>query len=145
MKDTAVSDIRSFIMLGHTGSGKTTLCDAILFKMGLADRMGLVSAGTSMSDFTEEEISRKSSIYAQVFSGVYSTGGRKNQIVMIDSPGVDDFAGQVICSFRAVNAALVAVDHGLHDEHAGDAARFGDGGHGVRSSPGRSGSGGTGR
>ena len=110
MKDTAVSDIRSFIMLGHTGSGKTTLCDAILFKMGLADRMGLVSAGTSMSDFTEEEISRKSSIYAQVFSGVYSTGGRKNQIVMIDSPGVDDFAGQVICSFRAVNAALVAVD-----------------------------------
>lgn len=110
MKDIAVKDVRSFVILGHTGSGKTTLCDAILFKMGLSDRLGLVSAGTSMSDFTDEEISRKSSVYAQVFSGVFADNGKKNQIVMIDSPGVDDFIGQVICASRAVNSALISVD-----------------------------------
>jgi elongation factor G len=110
LKDIPINDVRSFITLGHTGSGKTTLCDAVLFKMGLTDRLGLVSAGTSMSDFTEEEISRKSSIYAQVFSGIFTDGGRKNQIVMIDSPGVDDFTGQVICACRAVNSALISVD-----------------------------------
>ena len=110
MKDIAINDVRSFIILGHTGSGKTTLCDAILFKLGLTDRMGLVSTGTSVSDFTEEEISRKSSVYAHVFSGVYADGGKKNQIVLIDSPGVDDFVGQVICACRAVNSALISVD-----------------------------------
>ncbi len=110
MKDIAINDLRSFVILGHTGSGKTTLCDALLFKLGLSDRLGLVSNGTSASDYTEEEIGRKSSVYAKVFSGVYADGGKKNQVVMIDSPGVDDFVGQVICACRAVNAALITVD-----------------------------------
>jgi len=110
LKDIAINDVRSFVILGHTGSGKTTLCDAVLLKMGLTDRQGLVSAGTSVSDFNEEEISRKSTVYAKVFSGVYADGGKKNQIVMIDSPGVDDFVGQVICACRAVNSALISVD-----------------------------------
>jgi len=110
LKDIAINDLRSFVILGHTGSGKTTLCDALLFKLGLSDRLGLVSNGTSASDYTEEEIGRKSSVYAKVFSGVYADGGKKNQVVMIDSPGVDDFVGQVICACRAVNAALITVD-----------------------------------
>lgn len=110
MKDIAINDVRSFIILGHTGSGKTTLCDAILYKTGLTDRMGLVSAGTSISDFTEEEVSRKSSVYAKSFTVMVNDGGRKNQIVLIDSPGVDDFVGQVNCACRAVNSALISVD-----------------------------------
>ncbi|MDD5482606.1 MAG: elongation factor G [Kiritimatiellae bacterium] len=110
MKDIAINDVRTFVLLGHTGSGKTTLCDAVLYKTGLTDRMGLVSAGTSLSDFTETEISRKSSVYAQSFTTVFNDGGKKSQIVIIDSPGVDDFAGQVICACRAVNSALITVD-----------------------------------
>lgn len=110
MKDILIGDVRSFILLGHTGSGKTTLGDAMLFKMGLTDRMGSVSAGTSLSDYTDEEISRKSSVYAQVFTAFHEKDGKKRQIVFIDSPGVDDFVGQVICSCRAVNSALLSVD-----------------------------------
>ena len=110
MKDIAVNDVRSFVLLGHTGSGKTTLCDAILYKTGLTDRMGLVSAGTSLSDFTEEEINRKSSVYAHSFTVTFNDGGKKSQIVLVDSPGVDDFVGQVICACRAVNSALISVD-----------------------------------
>jgi len=110
LKDIAINDVRSFVLLGHTGSGKTTLCDAILYKTGLTDRLGLVSAGTSLSDFTEEEISRKSSVYAQSFSVMFNDGNKKSQIVLIDSPGVDDFVGQVNCACRAVNSALISVD-----------------------------------
>lgn len=110
MKDIAVKDVRAFVILGHTGSGKTTLCDAILHQLGLTDRLGSVSAGTSLSDFTEEEIARKSSIYTQPFTGVFNAGGRKNQIIAVDAPGVDDFVGQVICACRAVNSALLTVD-----------------------------------
>jgi elongation factor G len=110
LKDVAVSDVRSLVILGHTGSGKTSLCDAMLLKLGLTDRLGSVSAGTSLSDFTAEEIARKSSIYAQSFTGIFNDAGRKKQIVFIDCPGVDDFVGQVICACRAVNSALLTVD-----------------------------------
>lgn len=110
MKDIPVSNVRSFAVLGHTGSGKTSLCDAILYKIGLTDRLGSVSAGTSICDFMDEEISRKASVYAHPFSAVFNDGGKKTQLVIIDTPGVDDFAGQVICACRAVNAALITVD-----------------------------------
>lgn len=97
-------------MLGHTGSGKTTLGDAILQKIGVVDRLGSVSAGTSACDYTEEEIGRKSTVSAKSFTGTFVSGGKKNQIVFVDSPGVDDFIGQVACAFRAVNSALITVD-----------------------------------
>ena len=72
MKDIAITDMRNFVLLGHTGSGKTTLGDALLFKLGLNDRLGSVAAGTSAIDFTEEEISRKISIYSKPFCGIIS-------------------------------------------------------------------------
>ena len=50
MKDLAVADVRSFAIMGHTGSGKTVLTDAILHKLGLNDRLGVVDAGSSCSD-----------------------------------------------------------------------------------------------
>lgn len=111
MKDIAVADVRNFALMGHTGSGKTTLCDAMLTKLGLADKMGLLSAGTSASDFTEEEINRKISIYAQSFSGVFKTRqGAKHQFALTDTPGFDDFFGQVLCASRVSDGALIAVD-----------------------------------
>ena len=50
MKDIPVADTRNFAIMGHTGSGKTTLTDAILLKLGLNDRLGSVDAGSSMAD-----------------------------------------------------------------------------------------------
>ncbi len=111
MKDVAIADVRNFVLLGHTGSGKTTLCDALLFKLGLNDRLGLVSAGTSLADYTDEEINRKISIYAKTFSGLFkSAAGRKIAMVFVDTPGYDDFFGQVLAATRVADAALVAVD-----------------------------------
>ncbi|MCX6993778.1 MAG: elongation factor G [Kiritimatiellaeota bacterium] len=111
MKDIAVADVRNFVLLGHTGSGKTMLCDAFLCKLGLAEKMGQVSAGTSLSDFTEEEISRKISLYTQSFTGAFkSKQGQKIQMTFVDVPGFDDFYGQVLCASRVADAALITID-----------------------------------
>jgi elongation factor G len=106
-----VSDVRNFVLLGHSGCGKTTLTDALLLKLGVTDRMGLVSAGTSMSDFTEEEKGRKISIFAQPFSAVAKiTGGKKISVTFTDTPGYMDFYGQVISAVRASDTGVVVVD-----------------------------------
>ena len=55
MIDIPVSNVRNFTILGHNGSGKTTITDAFAFKLGLNDRLGLVSNGSSVSDTHEEE------------------------------------------------------------------------------------------
>ena len=111
MKDITVANVRNFILLGHTGSGKTMLCDTFLGKFGLAEKPGQVSAGSSLSDFTEEEISRKISLYAQPFTGAFKTKqGQKIQMTFVDPPGFDDFYGQVLCASRVADAALLTID-----------------------------------
>jgi elongation factor G len=110
MKDVAVGDVRTFVLVGHSASGKTTLVDALLLKMGVSDRMGLVDNGSSMADYSDEEKNRKSTIYAKPFSGVYRAGGRKLGMVFMDTPGYGDFMGQVIQAARVARAALVVVD-----------------------------------
>lgn len=73
MKNIAIEDVRNFAIMGHTGSGKTTLTDALLFKLGINDRLGSPAAGTSMSDYTDQEKQREISIFASTFSGYYKT------------------------------------------------------------------------
>ena len=111
MKNIAVCDMRNFAIMGHSGSGKTTLADAMLFKMGINDRLGSVEAGTSMSDFTDEEKSRKISIFATPFSAEYKTNSEKKLgVVFTDTPGYMDFAGQVIAAARSAETGLIIVD-----------------------------------
>jgi elongation factor G len=111
MKDIAVSDVRNFVLLGHTASGKTTLADALLYKMGINDRMGSVDQGSSLGDYTDEEKARKTTIYAKSFCGLYkSSDGHNMDIVFCDTPGYADFFGQVIQASRIAGAALITVD-----------------------------------
>ncbi|MEI6563620.1 MAG: elongation factor G [bacterium] len=111
MKDIAVSDVRNFVLMGHTASGKTTLADAMLFKMGVNDRFGSVDQGSSLGDYTDEEKARKTTIYAKSFCGTYkSSDGHNMDIVFCDTPGYADFFGQVIQASRIAGAALITVD-----------------------------------
>src|SRR5690554_364880 len=111
MKDIPVADMRSFALLGHSGSGKTTLTDAIAFQLGLNDRQGSVDNGSSVSDYTEEEKSRKISIFANSFSASYSNSqGQKYGLSFIDTPGYMDFYGQVLGGVHAADAGLIVVD-----------------------------------
>lgn len=111
MKDIPVSDVRNFVFLGHTGSGKTCLVDALLFKMGINDRLGSVNAESSMADFTDEEKNRKISIFAKPFTAVFKTpSGKTANIVFGDTPGYMDFYGQVVSSCRATETGVIVVD-----------------------------------
>lgn len=111
MHNMAVTDVRNFTLLGHTGSGKTTLTDAILFKLGLTDRVGSVDSGSSMSDYTDEEKARSITIFAKPFSGVYTSGSRKKlNLIFTDTPGYMDFFGQVMAAGRATETGLITVD-----------------------------------
>jgi elongation factor G len=111
MKDIPVCDVRAFAVMGHSGSGKTSLVDAMLFRSGANDRLGSVAAGTSMADYTDEEKSRRITIFAKPFSVAHKTAaGKKMALTVVDTPGYQDFLGQVVAAARAVESALITVD-----------------------------------
>ena len=111
MKDIPIADVRNFVLVGHTGSGKTALVDALLYKLGVNDRLGNPGDGTSMADWTDEEKNRKISIWAKPFDAVWRPkGGQALRLVMLDTPGYADFFGQVVAATQVADAAVIAVD-----------------------------------
>jgi len=111
MKDIPIADVRNFVLVGHTGSGKTALVDSLLFKLGVNDRLGNPGDGTSMADWTDEEKNHKISIWAKPFDAVWRPkGGKALRLVMLDTPGYADFHGQMLAATQVADAALIAVD-----------------------------------
>lgn len=97
---------RSVILLGHAQSGKTTLAESILFFCKATTRKGTIADGTTVSDYSADEIERKSSINSSLLYCDYK--GSRLQIV--DTPGYADFFGEVLCGVRGVDAAIIVVD-----------------------------------
>lgn len=111
MKNIPVADTRNIVLLGHTGSGKTTLLDAMLYKLGINDRMGLTSSGSSVADWTEEERDRKITIWAKPFTaGCTTRHGKPLNLVITDTPGYADFHGQMVAATAVADAALIVID-----------------------------------
>lgn len=111
MKNIPIDNVRNFALMGHTGSGKTSLVDSILFKLGQVDRVGSPENGTSVADWTDEEKAHKISIWAKPFDGVYTAASRKiRRLVMLDTPGFADFIGQMVAAAEVTDAALITVD-----------------------------------
>nr|HMN31383.1 GTP-binding protein [Caldilineaceae bacterium] len=98
--------IRNVAVLGHGGSGKTTLTEALLFKTGATSRLGRVEDGTTVSDWDPEEHRRTISINLSVIP-VEAEG---NKINLIDTPGYLDFVGEVISALHVTEAGLLVVD-----------------------------------
>ncbi len=98
--------IRNVAILGHGGSGKTTLTEALLYKMGATSRMGRVDDGTTVSDWDAEEHRRKISINLSVIPVEYDN----IKINLLDTPGYLDFVGEVISALEVAEAGLVLVD-----------------------------------
>ncbi len=106
MKEYLTKDIRNVAIVGHTGSGKTTLIERLLFQTGVTKRMGNVQNGTSLMDFEDEEIARKSSISTSV-----ACFERNNvKVNLLDTPGYIDFLGEVNSSLHVAEGALVLVE-----------------------------------
>ncbi|MFK7805706.1 MAG: GTP-binding protein, partial [Anaerolineae bacterium] len=106
MKEYLTQDIRNVAIVGHTGSGKTTLVERLLYQTGVTKRMGNVQNGSSIMDFESEEIARQSSISASV-----ACFERNNvKVNLIDTPGYIDFVGEVNSSLHVAEGALVLVE-----------------------------------
>lgn len=105
MKDYPMNLTRSIALLGHGGSGKTTLAEAILCYGKATERIGKTTDGSSVMDFDPEEKKRKNSVSASVYA--LETANQKLNI--IDAPGLFDFAGGVCEALAAADTALIAV------------------------------------
>ena len=99
-------DIRNVAVVGHNGTGKTSLVESMLYYTGAIPKAEAVAGGKTTSDFTEEEIARKISVH----TALASTEWMGKRINILDTPGTADFIGEAICSFRSAEAALMLVD-----------------------------------
>ena len=98
--------IRNVALVGHRGSGKTSLAEAILFESGVVNRLGKVDDGTTVCDFESDEHERGMSIGAAVTS--FEHDGRK--VNMIDTPGEPSFVADTLAALRVVDAAVFVVN-----------------------------------
>jgi len=106
MKNVDLPHLRSVVLAGHAGSGKTTLAEQLLFKAGAIARLGRVDDGTAHLDFEPEEQKRKASLSLAV--GTFESDGTR--ISLVDTPGYPDFIADVIEGFAAADGALFVMD-----------------------------------
>ena len=98
--------LRNVAFVGHGGTGKTSLCEALLYVVGKTDRQGRVDEGTSTMDFEPEEQKRHISISAALNFVEWN----KNKITIIDTPGDANFAHDTRSCLRIADAAVVVID-----------------------------------
>ena len=106
MKVYDAAGIRNVAVVGHGGSGKTQLVAAVLFDAGMANRLGKVDEGNTVTDYDEEEIARKHTLSASLAYAEWN----KTKINLIDTPGFGNFFSDARAAMRVVECALVVVD-----------------------------------
>ena len=106
MKSVDLPHLRSVVLTGHVGSGKTTLAEQLLFSAGAIPRLGQVDEGTAHLDFEPEEQKRRESLSLAV--GTFERDGTR--ISLVDTPGYPDFIADVIEGFAAADGAVFVMD-----------------------------------
>jgi len=99
-------NIRNVVLLGHSGCGKTSFSECMLFEAGVTSRPGTVDDGSTVSDHTMIEKERGNT----VFSTLMHAHWKGSKINVIDTPGLDDFVGEVISSLKVADTALVLLN-----------------------------------
>ena len=102
----ATKDLRNVVLLGHPGSGKTAFAEAMLYEAKATKRLGKVTEKSTISDFTNIEQERGNSI----FSTQMHASWKSSKINIIDTPGFDDFIGEVVCSMKVADTALMMIN-----------------------------------
>lgn len=106
MKEYKTANIRNVALVSHSGAGKTTFVERLLFDTGVTTRMGSVQQGTAAMDFEEEEMARTSSIA----TAIAPIEWQSVKVNLLDTPGYADFVGEVLSALRVVEGALVLVE-----------------------------------
>lgn len=105
MKQYNAKTIRNVALVGHAGSGKTSLAEAAFYLTGQSERLGRVPDGNTICDFDPEEIKRK----ASVSTALLPVEWKDTKINLLDTPGLFDFAGGMREGIRAAGSAVVVV------------------------------------
>lgn len=105
MKVYPTEKIRNLAVVGHGGTGKTSLTEAMLFVTGASSRLGKVDEGNTVSDFSPEEVKRKISINTSLVPCEY----RDHKINVLDTPGFADFIGDVYGALRVADNTLFVI------------------------------------
>ena len=106
MKPFPPEHVRNVAVVGHGGTGKTSLVEAMLFLAKAVDRLGRVDDGTATTDFDPEEQRRKHTINASLAPLEW----KQTKVNLLDAPGYPDFVGEVVGALRVVEGAVVVVD-----------------------------------
>ncbi|MEW6448123.1 MAG: elongation factor G [Bacillota bacterium] len=105
MKNYAAKDLRNVAVVGHGGTGKTSLVEALLFNTGAISRLGRVEDGTTTADYHPEEVKRGITVH----SSIVPCESEGIKINLLDTPGYSDFIGEVKGALRVAEGALFTV------------------------------------
>jgi elongation factor G len=114
MSDFDTSHVKNIVLLGHAGCGKTSLAECMLFEAGLINRRGTVAEKNTTGDYHDLEKERGNTI----FSKLMHTKWQGYKINIIDTPGYDDFVGEVISTLRIADTGLMLLN-GINGVEAG--------------------------
>lgn len=106
MAEYDTSHVKNIVLLGHAGSGKTSLAECMLFEAGIINRRGSVAEKNTVGDYHELEQERGNSI----FSKLMHTRWQGYKINIIDTPGYDDFVGEVISALRVADTGVMLLN-----------------------------------
>ncbi|MEE9198377.1 MAG: elongation factor G [Dehalococcoidia bacterium] len=105
MRSYKTEAIRNVVLLSHSGAGKTSLSEAMLFNVGAIKRLGSVEAGNTTSDYEPEETRRQSSIQISLLPWELDN----TKVNLIDTPGYADFIGEALAGLRVADGALIPI------------------------------------
>lgn len=106
MKEFATDKIRNVCLAGSRGAGKTSLADTLAFLVGANNRVGRVDEGSSLFDYSEGEISRKTSLSLKLLAAVH----QDTKINLIDCPGHIEFMGELLSAMKVCETVGIVVD-----------------------------------
>ena len=106
MKDFSIDKLKNIGLLGHGGTGKTSLNEALLFCAKAINRMGVIDDGSTVSDYTEDEINRKISVGLALAHLEW----KGHKINLIDLPGYADFWAETYAGLSAADFGLIVIN-----------------------------------
>ena len=106
MAEFDTSHVKNIVLLGHAGSGKTTLAESMLYEAGLITRRGTIAERNTVGDYHDLEQERGNSI----FSKLLHTKWRGYKINILDTPGYDDFVGEVVSALRVADTGVMLLN-----------------------------------
>jgi elongation factor G len=106
MENYDENKVKNIALLGHAGSGKTTLAECMLFEAGLITRRGTVEEGNTVSDYNAIEQEKGSSVYTTLLH----TDWKGYKINILDTPGNDDFVGEVVAALKVADTGVMLLN-----------------------------------